>query len=41
MSVFLVTPSRGVPPCLRTSAKASARFIEASRPVKATVPCSA
>jgi hypothetical protein len=33
----LVTPSRGLPPRSRTRAKASARFIDASRPVKATV----
>src|ERR1700732_1226915 len=40
-SVRFVTPSRGLPPCVRTSAKASARPIDASRPVKATVPSSA
>ena len=34
----LVTPSRGLPPRSRTSANASARFIDASRPVKATMP---
>src|SRR5262249_57948240 len=37
-SVLLGTPGRGVPPCLRTSANASARFIEPSRPVKAILP---
>jgi hypothetical protein len=39
--IGVVTPSRGLPPCVRTSAKAAARLIDASRPVKATVPSSA
>ena len=36
--VFLVILWRGFPPCLVTSANASARFIEASLPVKAMIP---
>jgi hypothetical protein len=32
-----VSPRRGVPPWLRTSANASSRFIEARRPLKATL----
>jgi GTP-binding protein LepA len=36
--VSFVTLWRGFPPCLITTAKASARFIDASRPVKAMTP---